>query len=371
PVGEIADGTIVYLDDGLISAKVNNGQIKVLNDGFLGNKKSVTFKEHDAKLPFLTEKDKEDIRFGISKGLDFVAASYVRNAEDIRELRSILESAESRMGIIAKIEHCNSVRNIGEIIELADGIMVARGDLGVEMDLEKVPSIQRKITKECNLIGKPVIVATQMLESMTHSPRPTRAEVSDVSHAILQGADAIMLSGETAQGKHPVEAVQTMARIAGVYDTKIQNVFHEPLGEMDHDNLNEITLFITKAAYLASKTINVSAILTPTESGYTARKVARFRPKCPILAITRDKTVSRQLNLVWGVYPVFEPTEYSNVESYVNDLVVMGRDMNFLKKGEMFVMTAGHKLHEAGTTNLLEIYKVDDILDRINSVNYL
>ncbi len=366
---EVEDGTIVFLDDGLISAKINsNGKKidgKILNRGWLGNKKGITFREHDVKLPFLTEKDKEDILFGIEKEIDFVAASYVRSASDIEELREFLNTHSSSMGIIAKVEHGNCVMNISDIIKASDGVMVARGDLGVEMDLEKVPLIQRGIIRECNQLGRPVIVATQMLESMTNSPRPTRAEVSDVAHAILQGADAIMLSGETAGGKYPVESVQTMTKVANVYDRKIKNVFDDSLSDLDEAISNEISLFVTKAAYLASKAIKTSAILTPTESGYTAKKVARFRPKCPILAITRDKSTLRQLQLVWGVFPVLEPSVYSNIEMYVNDLVVLGMEKGFLKEDELFVITAGHKLHQVGTTNLLEIYNVNDILERI------
>ncbi|MFW6014738.1 MAG: pyruvate kinase [Nanoarchaeota archaeon] len=368
---EVEEGTIVYFDDGMIAAKVksNDGQIKarVLNKGRLLNSKSVTFKGYDLKLPFLTDKDKEDIKFGIKHGLDYVAASYVRSAEDIKELRDFLKEEDSNMGIIAKIEHYFSVKNISGIIRASDGVMVARGDLGVEMDLEKVPLIQRGIISKCNFLGRPVIVATQMLESMTYSPRPTRAEVSDVAHAILQGADAVMLSGETAWGNYPVESVKTMSKLASVYDERVKNVFDESLSDVDDAFTNEVGLFVTKAAYLASKAIKTSAILTPTESGYTARKVSRFRPKCPVLAITRDKAVMRKLQLSWGVFPSFEPTKYSDFEKYVNDLVSVSMQKGFLQKGDMFVITAGHKLHETGTTNLLEIYKVDEILERINS----
>lgn len=368
---EVEEGTIVYFDDGMIGAKVNSKEdgikAKVLNKGRLSNRKSVTFKGHDTKLPFLTEKDKEDIKFGIKHNVDYVAASYVRCAEDIEDLRNFLKNENSNMGIIAKVEHYFSVKNVSEIIRASDGVMIARGDLGVEMDLEKVPLIQRGIISKCNFLGRPVIVATQMLESMTYSPRPTRAEVSDVAHAILQGADALMLSGETAWGNHPAESVKTMAKIASVYDERVKNVFDESLSDVDDAFTNEVGLFVTKAAYLASKAIKTAAILTPTESGYTARKVSRFRPKCPILAITRDRSVMRKLHISWGVFPTFEPTKYSDFEKYVNDLVVINMQKGFLKKGDMFVITAGHKLHEEGTTNLLEIYNVNEILERMDT----
>lgn len=370
-IDEVEEGTKVYFNDGMITAKVKSKKdgikVKVLNKGELPNSKSVTFKGYDVKLPFLTDKDKEDIKFGIKHNVDYVAASYVRSAEDIEELREFLKNENSKMGIIAKIEHYFSVKNVSEIIRASDGVMIARGDLGVEMDLEKVPLIQRGIISKCNFLGRPVIVATQMLESMTSSPRPTRAEVSDVAHAILQGADAIMLSGETAWGAYPVESVNTMSKIASVYDNRVKNVFDESLSDVDDAFTNEIGLFVTKAAYLASKAIKTSAILTPTESGYTARKVARFRPKCPVLAITRDKSVLRKLHISWGVFPTYEPAKYSDFEKYVNDLVVVSMEKGFLKKGDMFVITAGHKLHETGTTNLLEIYKVDEILERMDS----
>ncbi|MGM5483020.1 MAG: pyruvate kinase [Nanobdellota archaeon] len=368
---KVKDGTDVFFDDGLISARIikNNNKIsaKLLNGGFLGNKKGVTFRGHNVDIPSLTEKDKQDILFGIKKDIDYVAASYIRTSEEVRELNDFVKNNNSEMKIISKIEHYSSIHNISEIIEASDGIMIARGDLGVELDLETIPLLQRSIIRKCNFLGRPVIVATQMLESMTKSPRPTRAEVSDIAHAILQGADAIMLSGETAQGNYPIESVETMNRIALVYDSRVKNVFDESLSDLDEAFTNEVSLFVTKAAYLASKSIKTAAILTPTETGYTAQKVSRFKPKCPILAITRSMKVLRQLQLSWGVFPTYDPEVYTDFEKYTNNLVIMGMKEGFLKSEDMFVITAGHKLHQSGTTNLIEIYKVSDIIERMQS----
>ncbi|MFW5991443.1 MAG: pyruvate kinase [Candidatus Nanoarchaeia archaeon] len=370
-LGKIHNGSIIHIDDGLITARVvSNDEIieaEILNGGFLGNKKGVTFKGHNVCLPCLTDKDKEDILFGIKKDVDYVAVSYVREASDVNELRDFLKKNNSNAGIIAKIEHGSAVENIDEIIEAADGVMIARGDLGVELELEKVPLIQRELINKCNKLGRPVIVATQMLESMNNSPKPTRAEVSDVANAILQGADAVMLSSETAKGKYPNESVRVMRQIASVFDAQVENVFAESLYEQDEVYTNEVSLFVTKAAYLASKSIKTAAILTPTESGYTARKVARFKPKCPVLAITRNRTVLRQLQISWGVFPEYEPAVYTSVENYINDLAMLGMQRGFLAEDDVFVITMGHKLHQPGTTNLLEIYNVSEIIERMNN----
>lgn len=366
---KITVGTHLFLDDGLIEAEVIEScsdklRIRALNEGLLGSNKSVTIQGHNLEIPFLSDSDKNDILFGIEKKLDYVAASYVRSLDDVKELQDFLSDNGSNMNIISKIEHWNTFRDINKIIELSDAIMVARGDLGVEISIEKVPLLQRNIILSCNKLGRPVIVATQMLESMTKNPRPTRAEVSDVAHAILQGADAIMLSGETASGKYPVESVKMMNRIARAYDKKVKNVFSSHLDSKDGLYTNEVSLFVTKAAYMASKSLNTGAILTLTESGYTAKKVSRFKPKCPILAITRDMTVLRQLQLSWGVVPIYEPREYSDLNQYIDDLVFVGYKRGYLAREDVVVITAGHKLHREGTTNILKVYYVEDVLKR-------
>lgn len=366
---KINTGTHLFLDDGLIEAEVIESKsdklrVRVLNDGLLGSNKSVTIQGHNLEIPFLSDSDKADILFGIEQKLDFVAASYVRCLDDVQELKDFLRDNNSNMQIISKIEHWNTFRDIDKIIKLSDAVMVARGDLGVEVSIEKVPLLQRSIILSCNKLGRPVIVATQMLESMTKNPRPTRAEVSDVAHAILQGADAIMLSGETASGKYPVESVRMMMKIAKAYDKNVKNVFSSDLDSKDGLNTNEVSLFVTKAAYMASRSLNTGAILTLTESGYTAKKVSRFKPRCPILAITRDMTVLRQLQLSWGVVPIYEPREYSDLNQYIDDLVFVGYKKGFLKHKDKVVITAGHKLHREGTTNILKVYYVEDVLNR-------
>ena len=244
------------------------------------------------------------------------------------------------------------------------GIMVARGDLGVEIPLEKVPMIQRDIISKCNEHGKPVIVATQMLESMKESPKPTRAEVADIATAILQGADAIMLSGESAMGKHPVRAVKVMARVAKEYDSKVDTKILDNLHSKEELLKNSTSLYVTKAAYEASETLKTAAILTPTESGFTARKVSRFKPKCPIFAITHSERVLRQLQLSWGVFPMIHAHHHEKHDTMVNHLVKNVYDKKHIKMDDKIVVTSGHILSKSGHTNILEIYKVKDILDR-------
>lgn len=362
-------GNRVFFDDGLIESEVigkkgKSIQIKILNSGVLGSNKTVSIHGHNVEIPFLGKKDMDDIMFGIRQNLSFVAASFVRSGKDVDELQAFLDKHKSHMQIISKVEHWNAVENIDEIIKKSFGVMVARGDLGVEVRLEKVPSIQWKIIKSCNRLGRPVIVATQMLESMKDNPRPTRAEVSDVAQAIMQGADAVMLSGETAAGKHPTKAVEMMARIAHEHDMKVRNYLDASLESHDGLYTNEVSLFVTRAAYLASRTLHTKAILTPTETGYTPRKVSRFKPSCPILAITRDRTVMRQLQISWGVIPIYEPMKYVNMDKYFKDLVIVGMQRGFLHKGDRVVLTAGTKQNQTGTTNLLEIHSVDEILHK-------
>lgn len=368
-LGTLNVGNTILIDDGLIELEVidkRKGHLvaEVRNGGVLGSRKTVSIKGHDVDIPFLSEKDKEDIIFGINENLSLVAASFVRRKEDVVQLRNFLERYSSKIKIISKIEHWNAVENIQEIIEASDGIMVARGDLGVEVSLEKVPRIQEEIIRACNEVGKPVIVATQMLESMKENPRPTRAEVSDVAQAILQGADAIMLSGETADGKYPVQAVKMFAKIANEYDKKVETDLDKKEFPKRAVTRDTIALFVTKAAYLSSETLGTRAILTPTETGFTARMVSRFRPRCPILAITPDITVFRQLQLSWGVVPMLEIRRYTNLDDMVDDLVKKGYKRGLIGEDDRVVITAGYKLSEKGHTNLIEIYFVRDILER-------
>ncbi len=369
---QIPEGSLIFMDDGLIEAEVTGKKggdllVNVKSGGILGSKKSVSVKGHNVNLPFLNDEDKEDILFGIENNISLIAASFVRCKEDVRELRSLLIKHNAKAMIISKIEHGEAVRNIDEIIRESDGIMVARGDLGVELPLEQVPKIQEDIIKACNRLGKPVIVATQMLESMRETPRPTRAEVSDIAQAILQGADAIMLSAETAIGKYPVKAVETMAKIACEYDMRVKGVIRQE----EKDSMNgedNVAQFVAKAAYYGSMDLDTKAILTPTESGFTARNVSRFKPHCPILASTRDINVMRQLMLSWGVYPMLEHEQFGNVDEMINSLVLKSYEKGFIDTTDRIVITSGNKLLGRGGTNHLEIYTVRDILERIGQM---
>lgn len=369
---KIGKDSLLLIDDGLIETKVIGKHkegllLKVMNGGSLGPKKTVTIRGHNPNIPFLSQKDKEDIVFGANNNLSFIAASFVRTKEDVIELRRFVNKYNPKIKIISKIEHSMAVKNIDDIIEESDGVMVARGDLGVEISLEKVPKIQQSIIKKCNEVGKPVIVATQMLESMKDNPRPTRAEVSDVSQSILQGADAVMLSGETANGKYPVKAVRMMAKIAREYDHRVRNKIIDKLHDKGGLAVNAIALFVTKAAYHASRTLKARAILTPTETGYTARNVSRFKPHCPILAVTPDVTVVRQLKLSWGVLPILETKLYSRADDMVDDLIVKSYKKGIIKKDDIVIVTAGYNLKEKGSTNLLEIYPVKDVIGKLKA----
>ncbi len=361
----------ILIDDGLIEAEIletkeNELRVKILNGGKLGSKKTVTIWNHSVDIPFLSQKDIDDIKYGIEKKVDFVAASFVREASEVLELKKFLkENGGEKIKVISKIEHAKSVENINDIIEVSQGIMVARGDLGVEMPLEKVPTLQKQILERCNELGRPVIVATQMLESMKDNPRPTRAEVADVAAAIIQGADAVMLSGETASGKYPVKAIQTMAKIANEFDPQVTTTILDNLHNEEIMKNMRISLYVTKSAYHASNEINAKAILTPTESGFTARKVSRFKPKCPIFAISHDMVVIRQLALSWGVYPILDEEFHQTHDGMVNALVKNIFIKGYIKEHERIVVTSGHILGEEGHTNMLEIYKVEHVLRRI------
>ncbi len=368
---KVSVGNKVLIDDGLIECEVvevSNDEllVKVLNGGILGSRKTVSIWGHNVEIPFLSEKDVEDIKFGIKHNIDYIAASFVRNAQEVLELKEFLLKNDSNIRIISKIEHADAVKNIDEIISASSAIMVARGDLGVEMPLEAVPKVQMEIIEKCNYFGKPVIVATQMLESMKINPRPTRAEVSDVASAILQGADAVMLSGETASGKYPVKAVAVMTKIAKNYDMDVVS----KLSENSFGNLAKfkypISTFVTLSASVAAKTLNAKAIITPTESGFTARKVARFKSKCPIYALTRNYTVLRQLQLSRGVFPVYFEfdcdKEICGYDQMIEKLVIDKYNTKEFGENDIIVITAGHIKLKQGNTNMLEVYKISDFL---------
>ncbi|MDA3856203.1 MAG: pyruvate kinase [Candidatus Woesearchaeota archaeon] len=371
-IDKLEIGNTILIDDGLIECRVIENlkdaiKVKILNGGILGSKKTVSIRGHNVKIPFLMEKDIEDIKFGIKHNVDFIAASFVRKPHEVHQIKDLLEEkGGEHIKIISKIEHASSVENFDEILNLSDAIMVARGDLGVELPLEKVPEIQEMIIRKCREKGKPVIVATQMLESMKEHPRPTRAEVADVAVAILQGTDAIMLSGETASGKYPLKAVQMMTTIAKEYDLKVKGGLIENLNDLDKEKIN-ISLFITNTAYHAARDLKTKAILVPTESGFTARNVSRFRPECPIYTMSREMTVVRQLQLSRGVFPYHSNIKHEKRDIMINELVKIVHDKNKVKENDKIVITAGFRPANKGNTNLIEIYKVKEIIERIKN----
>lgn len=361
-------GTRILFDDGLVESEVianQHGELKVrmMNDGAIGTGKKVTIQGHHVRLPFLTERDKQDILFAINQGIRLLAASFVRSADDVQILKDFITENGSDMKIIAKIEHRDAISNLAGILELSDGIMVARGDLGVELPLQEVPGIQEDIIKQCNQAGKPVIVATQMLESMRENLRPTRAEVNDIAHAILQGADAIMLSAETATGNYPVRSVEMMRLIARQYEDQVKGIVAKYRRENERGQ-TKIAQFIAKAAFYASDEVGAAAIITPTETGFTARNVSRFKPKCPILATTKDPVVLQLLHLVWGVFPLLDTENCLDLSHYDMSyhLIRHHCELGALSAKDRIIITSGSNLLRKRGTNLLEIYTVEDII---------
>lgn len=363
---DVEVGNKILIDDGLIELEVvevvseTDVRCLVLNGGTVKDHKGINLPDTSVNLPAITEKDIEDIKFGIENEVDFIAASFIRKAEDVLEIRKILEEyGGEHIDIISKIENREGVENIDEIIEASDGIMVARGDLGVEIETEEVPLIQKQIIKKCNLAGKPVITATQMLDSMMRNPRPTRAEVTDVANAILDGSDSIMLSGETAAGKYPVEAVKTMHDIA--IRTETSDEYLEVLKRRSVDKYISTTNAISKATCTTAEDLDASAIITATSSGYTSKAISKFRPKAPIIAATTTPRVMRKLSLVWGVYPVL------SVESDVTDEVIdrsihSAMEKGYIKEGDLIIITAGIPVGVSGTTNLIKVHTVGKVL---------
>ncbi|MBA2871724.1 pyruvate kinase [Anoxybacillus calidus] len=366
-IDDVTVGSKILLDDGLIGLEVlaidkEKGEIKtkVLNSGVLKNKKGVNVPGVRVNLPGITEKDAQDILFGIEQGIDFIAASFVRRASDVLEIRELLEMNNAlHIQIIPKIENQEGVDNIDEILEVADGLMVARGDLGVEIPAEEVPLVQKELIKKCNALGKPVITATQMLDSMQRNPRPTRAEASDVANAIFDGTDAIMLSGETAAGCYPVEAVKTMHQIASRTEQALQ--YRDLLAQRTKQSGTTITDAIGQSVAHTALNLDVAAIVTPTVSGNTARMISKYRPKAPIVAVTADEAVSRKLALVWGVYPKVAP-QANSTDEMLDIAVEAAVETGIVKHGDLVVITAGVPVGETGSTNLMKVHVVGDII---------
>jgi len=368
---DVQRGSRILIDDGLIEMVVEqltdtDIECKVINSGFLSSKKGVNVPDVYVNLPSLTEKDVEDIKFGVKMGFDYIAASFIRSAKDVVEIREILEeNGAGHINIIAKIESRDGVNNIDSILEVADGIMVARGDLGVEIPPEEVPLVQKLLIKKANTVGKPVITATQMLESMVNNPRPTRAEANDVANAIFDGSDCIMLSGETAKGKYPVEAVQMMARIAVKAEDSID--YHERLRQAGRNRGAAgvtITNAVSRATCTSAADLNAAAIVTVTNSGFTARMIAKYKPACPVVAVSLRETVWRQLNLVWGCHSIMGEIK-DDTEQEIFDLAsAKALESKIVKNGDLIVVVAGVPVGVAGSTNMIKIEVVGDVLAR-------
>jgi pyruvate kinase len=316
----------------------------------LSSHKGINYPDGSFRLPAITEKDREDLKFGLEQGVDYVALSFVKTAGDIEVAREICRLANKRVFLIAKIEKHEAVDNISGILEKVDGVMVARGDLGVEIPLEKVPLIQKRIIRLANLQGKPVITATQMLLSMVNAPRPTRAEATDIANAILDGTDAIMLSDETASGNFPLQAVETMNRIA--LETERHFPFYEPLSAKEGIVELDITKAISASACSLAEKLEASAILCPTSSGFTARMISRFRPRAKVLALTTDRLTYYQLALLWGVLPRCVPVEYK-MQELLDNALQKAIDEGLLRSKNRYVITAGFPFGEGGPTNLI------------------
>jgi pyruvate kinase len=358
-------GSTILIDDGLVGLtvlEINDPEIvcRIVNGGQLKSKKGVNVPGVKIKLPGITEKDANDIIFGIEQGVDFIAASFVRKASDVMEIREILERHKAtHIQIISKIENQEGVENLDEILEVSDGLMVARGDLGVEIPAEDVPIVQKRMIQKCNQVGKPVITATMMLDSMQRNPRPTRAEASDVANAVFDGTDAVMLSGETAAGKYPVESVLTMSRIAERAEGALEH--REIFKRQAEAQQTTVTEAISQAVANSALELEAKAILTATESGYTARMVSKYRPKAPIVAVTPNDQVIRRLSLIWGVVPV-KGNEAKTTDELFDLAVDSSIKSGLVTLGDIVVITAGVPVGRSGTTNLIKVHQVGEMI---------
>lgn len=366
-IHDVEVGSKLLLDDGLIALEVteilkDRNELKTiaLNSGLLKNKKGVNVPNVSVNLPGITDKDAADINFGIEQDVDFIAASFVRRGSDVLEIRGLLEENNATdIQIIPKIENQEGVDNLDAILQVSDGLMVARGDLGVEIPPEDVPLVQKDMIYKCNNAGKPVITATQMLDSMQRNPRPTRAEASDVANAILDGTDAIMLSGETAAGDYPIDAVETMSNIAKKAETAID---HKAMLDL-RSKASDVTITdaISQSVNHSAMNLSVDAILTPTVSGFTARMISKYRPESPILAVTFEEHVSRKLALVWGVETIVGTLAHTT-DDVLEEAIEQGLRTNHFKRGDRVIITAGVPVGESGTTNLLKVHVIGDVL---------
>ena len=360
---DVKPGDSILLDDGLVRLTVlettaREIRCRVENDGVMKDKKGVNVPGVSLSMPYMSQRDREDILFGIRQGFDFIAASFVRSAADVREIRHILDKNHSKIRIIAKIENQEGVSNLVDILSVADGIMVARGDMGVEIDFTEIPAIQKSIIAQCVAAGKPVITATQMLDSMIENPRPTRAEITDVANAIYDGTSAIMLSGETAAGKYPVEAVRTMDAIARKTESNVERIC--PAKTPKRTRLS-ITAATAHAACTTAEDIGADAILTVSQRGITAQMVSRFRPAATVVALLLDPQVQRQMALYWGLVPITMPRA-SSTDQLVDLAIQSAQEAGLVKHGDLVVVTAGVPVGISGTTNMIRIAQVGGAL---------
>ena len=359
-VNDVVVGGSVLIDDGLIELVVEDITetdiiCRVVNGGPVSNKKGVNLPGANLSMPFISEQDRSDILFGIDCGFDFIALSFVRSKEDVLEVRKMLDEKKSPMKIIAKIENMQGINNLDEILEVSDGIMVARGDMGVEVPFEEVPVIQKRMIRKAVARGKQVITATQMLESMTKNPRPTRAEATDVANAIFDGTTAIMLSGESANGKYPVEAVKTMSKIAERAEKDIN--YNKLLRKINDNEEKQITEAISHATCTIASDLNAAAIITVTMSGFTAEKLSRFKPSCPIICCSVNPRVCRQAALLWGVTPLLIEKQMT-AEDLFKEALWAAEKAGKIKKGDKVVVTAGVPLGVSGNTNMIRVVEV-------------
>ena len=361
---DVQPGGTIMLDDGLIKLQivtVNDTDIvcKVLNNGKIKNKKGVNVPGVHLSMPYMSQRDRDDIIFGAQQGFDFIAASFVRTAQDVYDIRNLLNEYDSDIRIIAKIENREGVNNIDSILAAADAVMVARGDLGVEIDFTELPGIQKSVIDRSFSFGKPIVTATQMLDSMMVNPRPTRAEISDVANAIYDGTSAIMLSGETAAGAYPVEALRTMSAIA----ERTENEVHYRDNRLvdAHGGQISVSDATAHAACLTAKDVNATAIVTVSESGNTARLLSKYRPAQPIIACVMNEQVQRQLAISWGITPLMMPLAHSTDE-LIEMSTALAKENGYLHDGELAVVTAGVPVGVSGTTNMIKIHMIGNCL---------
>ncbi len=371
---DVEKGSRILIADGLVELKVISKTDKiieciVITGGPIGDNKGINVPGVTITIPFISERDKLDLKFAVDNDIDFIAASFVRNQNDVKDIKKFLDdSGGSFIKIISKIENRDGVRNIDDIVHLSDGVMVARGDMGVEIPFEELPSIQKDIIKKCGIAGIPAITATQMLDSMIRNPSPTRAEITDVANAIYDGTSALMLSGETSVGKYPVETVKVMAKIAAKTESDIDYV--KRFNNSHITVSRNITNAISQATCETAHTLGAAAILSLTKSGHTARMVSKYRPACPIIAMTVLPKVYNQLSLSWGVFPVLTEEKYTTEEIF-DQSILKAEETDLIKNGDLVVITGGFPAGISGATNTLRVHIVGDVLLEGNGLNKL